>query len=179
MSKFFPVRAALVALLCVGSVVPPATAQMQSLAEMQSDLQTAICLQQWHEAIQLTSTMADLEETPSRERNRLLRLRDQLEGYVRADVHFVSMPGCSVGVATTESVIPADRWQAAAESVDHLSPYWSGWVINRGLYDYERRAALGGSGGGNGGGNCSTPGDRASDGSRCGRRSASDRPGGR
>jgi hypothetical protein len=47
---------------------------MQSLAEMQSDLQTAICLQQWHEAIQLTSTMAELEEISSRERDRLLRL---------------------------------------------------------------------------------------------------------
>ncbi|WP_416667877.1 hypothetical protein [Egbenema bharatensis] len=34
-------------------------------------------------------------------------------------------------------------------------------------------------GGSSGGGNCNTPGDTAADGSRCGGRAASERPGGR
>ena len=80
-----------------------------------------------------------------------------------------------------ENVGASSGLESGIQQIRRLgSSRWSGHTIGRGLYDYERYPArIGGSSGGSSGrGRCNSPTDTALDGSRCGGRAASARPGG-
>lgn len=89
-----------------------------------------------------------------------------------------------------------DHWLSGLNMVRRYAPgQWSGYVLNRGPHGFEEpggrgfNVQSGSSSGGNGrsssggngrgSGNCDNPNDLDSSGRRCGRRAASERPGGR
>ena len=105
---------------------------------------------------------------------------------VRAAVIFATLPllgGCADYLNHHDTVTlragEAQRWNRVVQATDP----WPVYVTNTDIDVDAQRVASAGSGGAGGGGGaggpCNTPDQRASDGSRCGGRAASEQAGGR
>jgi len=156
-------------------------AQEADLQTQHTALREAVCDREWAEAIALVDQMVASPEITSAYQQMLLEYRVSLVQWNAMYEEEMAVLGCSVGGGGVEVTY---NWEGAINMVRGMRPYWSGYAPGRGLYDFEREARRGGGGSSSpaaasGDGNCENPDDIASDGTRCGDRAASVRPGGR
>lgn len=155
---------------------PAATlAQEAHLQTQHTALREAVCAHAWEEAIALVDQMLTHPDLRFTDQQMLLDYRASLLEWSVTDDGSLPIVGCGIASASD------DHWQRAVVMVRIMQPYWSGYCPGRGLYDFERSGggSSRASSGGSSSGNCDNPNDRAADGSICGDRAASVRPGGR
>lgn len=73
----------------------PAFAQTPAIDTLQSQLQTAICLNDWPQAIDLTNQLIGSDDLSPDDRNRLVNSRSQLQNWRATGARFANLPNCN------------------------------------------------------------------------------------
>jgi hypothetical protein len=94
--------------------------QAQTLDNLQTSLQLAVCFNDWEQAVRLTGVLIASTDITSAYRNELVTFRHQLEA-LRAEAAIVpDIPGCSSALAqTVQTTTPTDQpldWENAVSS---------------------------------------------------------------
>jgi hypothetical protein len=162
-------------LLILSSVVlfsQAAIAQISTIREEQIELHKALCEQRWVTAGQIIDQMRSATSISIEYRTELFLLGLKVQDLRDGKTQLSGLPGCS-GQEELIGVNPRVNWSTAQKDIES------------GLYTIGvNYVSSSGSGGGissssRSAGNCDRPSDLAADGSQCGGRAASERPGGR
>jgi hypothetical protein len=100
-----------------------ATAQTVNISHLQTNLQAAVCLNDWPGALRAIAPLIGSPGITSAYRQDLIQFRHQLEGWRAAQSEFTNVPGCSGAVQVTTS--PSNDgfgqsldWYRAVESLE-------------------------------------------------------------
>lgn len=90
---------ALASTLLFAAIAP--TAQAQTASQYQHQLNRAICLNHWTEALSFARLLIGSEQTTPQQRQQLIALRDQLENHRASNAVFdrSGEPGCAAAIA--------------------------------------------------------------------------------
>ncbi|MEB3210783.1 MAG: hypothetical protein VKL39_05490 [Leptolyngbyaceae bacterium] len=101
-----------VPVLCVGILpIEPMQAQTSrpSIETLRDELQTAICLNNWDEALSIIGPMIGSSEITQSYREELIRFRQRIQNWRTAQADLSGQPSCA-------SIISAEQAEAAAEA---------------------------------------------------------------
>lgn len=124
MNKFFQLSTASV--LALAFHVLPASAQTQSVEQLRTDLQNAVCLNDWDDAVRVTSSLIGSSEITPQYRQELVDFRRELQGWQASQAQFdrSSNPDCAEAIAAANQPAPVPQqaarpldWESAAASI--------------------------------------------------------------
>ncbi|NJL21443.1 MAG: hypothetical protein HC895_12445 [Leptolyngbyaceae cyanobacterium SM1_3_5] len=91
--RFAPLRLWVALFACAFNL--PAFAQTPAIDALQTQLQTAICLNDWTQAIDLTNQIIGSDDLSPEDRNRLVSYRSQLQNWRATGARFANLPNCN------------------------------------------------------------------------------------
>lgn len=111
------------ALVSTTAFTLPARAQVVNISSLQTNLQTAVCSNNWDQSLRAIAPLIGSPGVTVDYRQELVQLRTQIEGWRAAQAEFVNLPDCE-GVAriiTPAAPIAPSRpldWERALQSLE-------------------------------------------------------------
>ncbi len=120
------------ALIAIATAIPlltplqidPVQAQQRSVSELQNALQTAVCQNDWNQALQLAGNLIGADGISADYRAQLMEYRTQLRSWRDAGARIANLPNCQNTPPVAATPIPAPQhssaanWERVAESLN-------------------------------------------------------------
>lgn len=114
----------------------PAQAQTVNLSTLQTNLQAAVCQNDWNQALRAIAPLLGSPGVSATYRQELLRFRTQLEDLRAAQAEFTDFPNCEGVIRVTQppaSALPSQPldWYRAVQSIEETRYLPSGTIQYR------------------------------------------------
>lgn len=102
----------------------PALAQTAAIESLQAQLQTAICRNDWTQAIDLSNQLIGSEDLLPEDRDRLVNYRSQIQNWRASGARFANLPNCNRvdQLAPVTAIAPQSTVAPAIESSTPTAP---------------------------------------------------------
>jgi hypothetical protein len=113
-------------------LITPASAQTVNTTQLETNLQAAVCLNHWDQALKAIAPLIGSPGVSDQQRQELIQFRYQLENWRAVGAEFGQMPNCQgqISVTTPQAQAPQSslNWQHAIQNVQDATSNPQQWL---------------------------------------------------